>query len=87
MIDLPHSDYLLDVELKTDFLTNRMQMKLFGHHESTDEWHLLGLSYWFNENSYDDLSIDSEAPISNKVGDLSMIQKLRFIEDVHPDVA
>ena len=24
VIDLPHSDYLLDAELKTDFLTNRM---------------------------------------------------------------
>lgn len=30
MIDLPHSDYLIDTELKTDFLSNRMHMKLFG---------------------------------------------------------
>ena len=29
-IALPHSDYLVDVELKTDFLTNRMHMKLLA---------------------------------------------------------
>ena len=71
-IDLPHSDYMIDAELKTDFLTTRMQMKLFGQDNHSEEWHTLGISHWFNENSYDDLSVDANAMMSTKIGDLSM---------------
>ena len=55
IIDLPHSDFFLDAELKTDFLSNRMQMKLFALDESTGEWEPMALSHWFNEDSYEDL--------------------------------
>ena len=86
-IDLPHSDYLLDAELRTDFLTNRMQMKLLGLDEGTGDWHTLAVSHWVNENSFEDVSIDADQMLSTKIGDLSMVQKLRFVEDVPHEVA
>lgn len=73
MIDLPHSDYLIDAELKTDFLTSRMHMKLFGFDDVSEEWVALASSHWFNENSYEDLSVDADAFMSTKIGDLNMV--------------
>jgi hypothetical protein len=62
-------------------------MKLLGWDEKGDEWHTLAMSHWFNENTYDDLSIDADDMISTKVGDLSMVQKLRYVEDLPKEVA
>ena len=62
-------------------------MTLLGLEEHTGDWHPLAKSHWFNEHSYDDLSIDADDMIATKVGDLSMIHKLRFVEDVPHEVA
>ena len=62
-------------------------MKLFALDESTDEWETMAVSHWFNENSYEDLAIDSSAMMSTKLGDMTMVQKLRYVEDVPVELA
>ena len=38
VIDLPHSDYFFDVELKNDFLTGNFRMVLLAHNEEFNKW-------------------------------------------------
>ena len=38
VIELPHSDYFLDVEIKTDFLTGNFLMYMFTLDTSTNKW-------------------------------------------------
>ena len=47
---------------------------------------LVAKSHWFDENSHEDLQLDADAMMSTKMGDKTMIQKLRFLEDVSPDI-
>lgn len=84
VINLPHSDYFFDVELKNDFLTGNFRMYLYTYDESTKQWTKIAQSHWFDENSYDDVLADADAEMSTKLGDKTMIQKLRYLEDVDP---
>lgn len=86
MIELPHSDYFLDVELKNDFLTGNFKMSAYAVDPNTNKMSLVAKSHWFDENSHEDLSLDADAMMSTKMGDKTMIQKLRFLEDVSPDI-
>ena len=47
---------------------------------------MVAKSHWFDENSKEDLQLDADAMMSTKMGDKTMIQKLRFLEDVSPDI-
>ncbi len=38
-IIMPHSDFMVDVEMKTDFLTGNMRMQLLALDEDTSQWH------------------------------------------------
>jgi hypothetical protein len=60
-IDLPHSDFFFDLEMKTDFLTGNFRMQLFTLDEVNNKWQKIAASYWFDENSYEDVNIDAEA--------------------------
>ena len=85
-IILPHSDYMIDAEMKSDFLTGNMRMQMFALDHESNSWLQIAKSYWFNENSFDDISIDADADMSTKVGDMSYVQKLRYMEDVPAEV-
>lgn len=73
MVDLPHSDFFFDIELKNDFLTGNFRLYLFALNSETSQWQKIAHSVWFDENSYDDIAIDSEALMSSKIGDKTMI--------------
>lgn len=38
LIDLPHSDFFFDIELKNDFLTGNFRMYLFAMNTETNSW-------------------------------------------------
>ena len=61
-------------------------MYLFAMDPEARQWHKIAQSVWFDENSYDDIAIDSEALMSTKIGDKTMIQKLRYLEDAPKEV-
>jgi len=90
LIELPHSDFLVDIELKTDFLSNRMQMLLYALEEKGDgsqSWHRMAVSEWVNERRYEDISIDADDTLATTVGELTMVQKMRYVEDFPIEVA
>ena len=86
LIDLAHSDYILDVELKNDFLTGDMRLSMFTLDTETNRWEKIAHSVWFDEHAYEDLSLDSDAAMSTKRGDKTMVQKLRYVEDVPHEI-
>lgn len=86
LIDLAHSDYILDVELKNDFLTGDMRLSMFTLDTETNRWEKIAHSVWFDENAFEDLSLDSDAAMSTKRGDKTMVQKLRYVEDVPHEI-
>ena len=85
MIDLPHSDFFIDVELKSDFLSGNIRMFLFAA-DPDGNWHKIAHSELFDENSHDDIGIDADQELGLKLGDQTMIQRLRFVEEVDPAV-
>ena len=85
MIDFPHSDYFFDVEIKSDFLTSNMHLELFAKDPRGSSYSKIAQSYWFNEHSEDDLSTGTPDIENLKVGERSMVQRLRFLEDELPD--
>ena len=84
-IDFPHSDYLFDIELKSDFLTSDLQMELFALEPGTKKYAKIAQSHWFNEHSEDDSSSIDPDNESLKVGEKTMIQRLRYLEEDMPD--
>ena len=72
-IDLPHSDYFFDVEMKNDFLTGNFRMYLFTFDSITETWAKIAQSHWFDENSYEDVNVDADAEMGTKSGDKTMI--------------
>ena len=81
VIELPHSDYFFDVEIKTDFLTGNFLMYMFTLDTSTNKWEKIAQSHWFDEQSFEDVSLDAVADMATKLGDKTMVQKLRYLED------
>ena len=73
LIELPHTDFFFDVELKTDFLTGNFHMYLYAWDERTEDWEQVALSHWFNENAFEDVSVDADFMMSTKLGDKTMI--------------
>jgi len=72
-IDLPHSDYFFDVQMKNDFLTGNFRMKLYTYELDSETWVKIAESHWFDEFSYEDLTVDSDMAMSTKIGDKTMI--------------
>jgi hypothetical protein len=85
MIDFPHADYFFDIEIKSDFLTSNMHLELFAKDPRGGSYSKIAQSYWFNEHSEDDLAIGTPDIENLKVGERSMVQRLRFLEDDLPD--
>ena len=73
MIELPHSDYFLDVELKNDFLTGNFRMSAYAVDPNTNKMSLVAKSHWFDENSHEDVLLDADSMMSTKMGDKTMI--------------
>lgn len=48
-IDFDHNDYLLDVELRTDFLTSSLRMILLI--KDGKKYHKAAISHWQNEEA------------------------------------
>jgi hypothetical protein len=53
-VDFPHSDYLLDVELKTDFATSNMKMILLSKGSDDGKYHRVAVSKWENQEMVED---------------------------------
>ena len=85
-ISLPHSDFFFDIQMKNDFLTGNFKMYLFTQDTENDFWVKIAQSELFDENSLEDVNTDAEAQMSTKIGDKTMIHKLRYLEDVSPDL-
>jgi hypothetical protein len=47
-VDFPHTDYLLDVELRTDFATSSLKMVLLAKSDE-GKYHRVAISKWVNE--------------------------------------
>lgn len=86
MIELPHSDYFIDIELRSDFLTGNYRMYLFMFDDDSSSWIKIAQSYFFDEHSYEDMSLDASQELSSTKGDKSQVLKLRFLEDVPPEL-
>ena len=84
VLNMPHSDYFVDVELKHDFLTARFQAFLFAKDPYTNKYEKVGHSIWENQFSEDDIGSMSRDIKSSKVGDHSMVHRMRFFEDADP---
>lgn len=61
-------------------------MYLFTQDTENDFWVKIAQSELFDENSLEDVNTDAEAQMSTKIGDKTMIHKLRYLEDVSPDL-
>lgn len=85
ILSMPHSDYFVDVEMKNDFLTGNFRMQMFAEDE-TGHWHKIAHSTWFDEHSFEDVEMQADQLMGTKQGDKTMIQKLRYIENVPPEV-
>lgn len=86
VMDLPHSDFFLDAEIKSDFLTGDIKMRMMTLDKSTGNWIKVGKSQWVNQDRFEDISNDAFDELSTKIGDQSMVQKLRYYEDVPPEI-
>ena len=60
IVDLPHSDYFFDVEMKTDFLTGNFRLYAFAFDHESETWHKIAASRWVDENSYEDVGLDAD---------------------------
>ena len=61
-------------------------MFLYTYDPKNESWEKIAQSHWFDENSYEDVNVDADAEMSTKIGDKSMITKLRYLEDVAPEI-
>lgn len=85
LVDFPHADYFFDIEIKSDFLTANMHMELFARDPEGGSYAKIAQSYWFNEHSEDDLASGTPDIENLKVGERTMVQRLRYLEDELPD--
>lgn len=70
-LNFPHSDYYLDVELKTDFLTTNLVMQLFMI-DDDNKAHRIALSGWVNENDDGNKNVDGS----------SFVQRFKYLDDL-----
>ena len=56
IIEMPHSDYYVDIEMKNDFLTGNFRMQMFAE-DDTGHWHKIAHSTWFDEHSFEDVEM------------------------------
>ena len=63
-----------------------MRLTLFTLDEATNKWEKIAHSVWFDEHAYEDVSLDSDAAMSTKRGDKTMVQKLRYVEDAPQEI-
>jgi hypothetical protein len=86
-IDFPHSDYFFDFELKSDFLTANLRLELFALDPTSEDpaYAKIATSHWFDEHSKDDSSSAGADNEDLVVGEKTMVQRLRYLEDDMPD--
>jgi hypothetical protein len=81
-LNLAHSDYFLDFEMKNNFAVGYFRMALLVRDPTTDRFEKMAQSYWVDENSEDDIGTEALANQATKKGDNTFVTKLRYLEDV-----
>lgn len=54
-MDFAHSDYMLDVELRTDFPTCDLKMLLLAKDSTTKKFHRVAHTKWLNEQEEEEV--------------------------------
>lgn len=77
IVQFPHPEYYLDVELKSDFLTTDIDLSLLTQHRKSDIYHLVAVSELADYNSLQ----DAQVLATEDMGSQPLIRRLRFFDD------
>jgi hypothetical protein len=72
-VDFAHTDYLLDAELRTDFVTSSLKMILLA--KSEGKYHRVAISKWVNEEESEEfITVPVDA------SQTSFVQRFQYLD-------